>query len=331
MMDRVDYQSLIVQDLLNDYRDKKLNLNPWYQRRSVWTKPQKSYLLNTIFERKPIPAIYIRHGIDLREERSIKEVVDGQQRCRSIIEYRNDVFSARSSVDAPRKLFSELSIAEREKFLLTPLPVGYLLGANDADVIDIFARINSVSKSLNPQEKRNAKYSGEFKQFSLRFATSNLPFWRAAEIFSANDIARMNEVFFVSDLIFNLVNGLSDYRPSAIDAFYRDNEEEFPQSRDVAERLNRLFDVFVEMDPAVFKNTIFSRQPIFFSLVICLDRKMGALRADRLTERMFELDAVFRDELNQEEQVIAFRNSVSASTQRIASRRKRQEFLDERL
>ena len=103
-MDRVDYQSLIVQDLLNDHKDGKLNLNPWYQRRSVWTAAQKSYLINTLFQRKPIPAIYIRHAIDLKQQRSIKEVVDGQQRSRAIIEYCSGNFLARTSNDEKKYL-----------------------------------------------------------------------------------------------------------------------------------------------------------------------------------------------------------------------------------
>lgn len=55
-MDRVDYQSLIVQDLINWYDAKELNLNPWYQRRAVWKNAQKSYLINTLLEDKPIPS-----------------------------------------------------------------------------------------------------------------------------------------------------------------------------------------------------------------------------------------------------------------------------------
>jgi hypothetical protein len=35
-MERVDYESLIISDLLGFYNGKTLNLNPWYQRRSVW-------------------------------------------------------------------------------------------------------------------------------------------------------------------------------------------------------------------------------------------------------------------------------------------------------
>jgi hypothetical protein len=73
-MERVDYESLIIQDLLNFHNDGSLNISPWYQRRSVWSKPQKAYLINTIFERKPVPSVYIRHQIDVDLEKSFKEV-----------------------------------------------------------------------------------------------------------------------------------------------------------------------------------------------------------------------------------------------------------------
>ena len=94
-MERVDYELMIVQDLLNFHNDGSLNISPWYQRRSVWSVPQKAYLINTIFEKKPVPSVYIRHQIDVDLEKSIKEVVDGQQRIRSIISFRNDEFPAR--------------------------------------------------------------------------------------------------------------------------------------------------------------------------------------------------------------------------------------------
>ena len=93
-MERVDYQSIIIQGLLNLDKKSELNLSPWYQRRSVWNVNQKSYLINTIFENKPIPALYLRHSIDLENAKSIREVVDGQQRTRAILEYCNNEFTA---------------------------------------------------------------------------------------------------------------------------------------------------------------------------------------------------------------------------------------------
>lgn len=53
-MDRVEYQSMVIQDIINLEEKGELNTTPWYQRRSVWNPGQKSYLINTIFEKKPI-------------------------------------------------------------------------------------------------------------------------------------------------------------------------------------------------------------------------------------------------------------------------------------
>lgn len=196
-MDRVDYESVTIQDLLESYKREDLNINPWYQRRSVWTTPQKSYLINTLHESRPVPSIYIRHTIDLEKERSIREVVDGQQRVRCLIEYRNSEFSAKHPNHKKAVLYKDLTNTERVKFLLTAMSVGYLIGASDQDVIDIFARINSVAKTLNPQEKRNAQFSGAFKQISISQAVERLAFWRKYHVFTNNDIARMIEVQFI--------------------------------------------------------------------------------------------------------------------------------------
>ena len=140
-MDRVDYQTIVIQDLINLHNADELDLSPWYQRRSVWSSSQKSYLINTLLERKPIPAIYVRHSLDIEKSKSIKEVVDGQQRCRSIISYALDEFSSKHPGHDKKVKFSQLKRDERQKYLLTSIPVGYLLGASDADVIDIFGRI----------------------------------------------------------------------------------------------------------------------------------------------------------------------------------------------
>lgn len=329
-MDRVDYQSLIIQDLLNDHQDEKLNLNPWYQRRSVWSRPQKSYLINTLLERKPIPALYIRHSVDLERGKSVKEVVDGQQRSRSIIEFCNNEFSTRLPGTSIRKTFSQLSREERERLLLTPIPVGVLLGATDEDVIDIFGRINSVSKSLNAQEKRNSKFSGEFKQFCLSVATSYLKFWRETGVFSANDIARMNEVQFIADLIYNLMNGISDFRPRGLDTLYENNDEKFEREQEISERIKRVMSILLEIDVQTFRDTIFRRQPIFFSLFLALD-ETNTRDANRVKSTMHAVDAEYEDDDAESDEIIAFREAVAASTQRVRSRSVRHRFLTARI
>src|SRR5262245_38113984 len=112
-MDRVDYQTLIIQDVVNLDRRDELNLRPWYQRRIVWTTQQQSYLINTIHEQKPIPSIYIRHSIDVGSGRSIREVVDGQQRLAAVLGYVADKFPARHPNHEKPVRFTRLSSKER--------------------------------------------------------------------------------------------------------------------------------------------------------------------------------------------------------------------------
>lgn len=196
---------------------------------------------------------------------------------------------------------------------MTPIPVGYLQGASDADVIDIFARINSVAKSLNAQEKRNAKYSGFFKQFCVNESTKRLEFFRQYDIFSANDIARMNEVQFMSDLIINLLDGLNRY---SLDKYYKEYDNDFLRGPEISEKLDRLFNIIIQLNPSVIKDTIFKRQPIFFSLIIALSNNIGNVNIRKIEQGILDIDARYRlDIADKNQDDVDFYNAVSATTQ----------------
>ena len=325
-MDRVDYQPLLIQDILNYQNSNELNLSPWYQRRSIWSTPQKAYLINTIHEQKPIPAIYIRYSLDLDQGKTIREVVDGQQRTRAIIDYCENKFPATHPSSKKRISFAQLNRSQRQVFLLTAIPVGYLLGATDEDVIDIFGRINSVSKTLNPQEKRNSRYSGEFKQFCLYQASSRVTLWRDYNLFSANDIARMAEVQFISDLTLNMLEGLSDANQRKLNNIYKLYDEDFPNVSDIARRLDRVFDFIVKLDVSYIRDTIFVRQPIFFSLVMVLD-SLDALSKRRVEKALNEMDSRYLDRENHSEADRKFYDASVATTQRIRQRQVRSDYI----
>ena len=77
-----------VADFLNWAKRDELDLSPMFQRRSVWAKGAKSYLLDTILRGLPIPPIILRDlPPDVKTFRSIREVVDGQQRLRTLLTY----------------------------------------------------------------------------------------------------------------------------------------------------------------------------------------------------------------------------------------------------
>ncbi len=329
-MDRVEYEKLIVQDLLNLHKNGELNLTPWYQRRSVWKLPQKAYLINTLFEKKPIPSLYVRHSLDMEAEKSVREVVDGQQRITAILEYVGDVFAAKHPNYVKRVKCSQLKRTEVESFKLTSLSVGYLLGATDEDVIEIFGRLNSVAKTLNAQEKRNAKYSGEFKQFCLKQAAARVVLWRSLQIFTTNDIARMEEVQFLSDLVLNFILGLSDYSAAKLDKIYNEFDEEFAKQAEIATRLEHVFSQIAGVKPESIKDTVFSRPPLFFSLCLVLDSTHKKLAVPRIENSLHAVDAIIRSDMplaDRKKDEAEFVDACRSSTQRIKQRKIRHNFI----
>jgi hypothetical protein len=325
---------MLVQDLLSAHQRNELDVSPWYQRRSVWTPPHKAYLINSIFKSAPVPTIYLRHTIDLDAEKTVKEVVDGQQRCRSIIEYRNNEFSASHPIRNKRLYYRDLTATERQQFLMAKIPTAQLIGADDADVIDIFGRLNAVSKSLNPQEKRAAQYSGDFHQFCLSMATSHLTLWRERSIFSAAEISRMQEVQFIADLAISLLRGITDFSAARITNAYKDWDEDFPESQELKRRFDRVFDLISELRTTALVDTVFNRSPLFYSLFVCLDRMEKLPTASTLEGILFDIDAQFNDPrpaAEKSQHIVDFVTASSSTTQRIRQRKVRDEFIGSRL
>ncbi|HTQ19795.1 hypothetical protein, partial [Mycobacterium sp.] len=257
-------------------------------------------------------------------------VVDGQQRLRSIIDYKANAFTARHPRHGRRVYFRDLNESEKRDFLMAKLPVAYLVGADDADVIEIFGRLNAVSKTLNAQEKRSAQYSGEFHQFCLSQAAERLPIWRGLNIFGAAEISRMAEVQFTAELCMALTLGMSDFSAARVDAAYRDWDDDFPQRASVEKRLERVFKVTTALRPETIKDSIFSRSPVFYSLILALDSLRRIPPKGVLEEALADIDARFNDPRPASERPeadVAFVAACTSSTQRIRSRETRLRYI----
>ena len=275
-----------------------------------------------------MPSIYVRHAVDFETERSIKEVVDGQQRVRCVIGYRNGEFAAKHPKHKAAVYFSGLGKVDRVKFLQSALSVGYLVGATDEDVIEIFARINTVSKTLNPQEKRNAKFSGAYKQFCLVESVGRLPFWRHNGIFRDAQIARMAEVQFSADLVMNLAEGLQDFSSAKLDAYYKKYDAEFPRAGEMTKRLERIYSILLELPSGFLKNTIVASHEVLLSLMLVLDALDRPPSVGTLRKCISELDDKVELVKSGESAIMAtsvYEAFTSGNLHRIRYRRLRQE------
>jgi len=73
-------------------RNTQLDLDPSYQRRSVWTLKDKQFFLDTIFMDYPCPAIFL-HKTTSEDGAQVYHVVDGKQRLETILSFVNNKIS----------------------------------------------------------------------------------------------------------------------------------------------------------------------------------------------------------------------------------------------
>jgi len=244
MQQRFSTRPYSVRDFEEWHRKGELVLAPKFQRRDVWNPKARSYLLDTIIRGKPIPKIYMRQDVNPTTRRVTREIVDGQQRLRSVLNFLEDGFPILRvhNAEYAGKHFSELDPETQKDILGYEFSVDLLQDKSDQEVYDIFARLNTYSVTLNAQELRNAQYFGEFKTTVYTLSTEFMTFWQANRIFSDSNILRMAEAEFVSELLIAMSIGIRARSKSLIDAFYEDNEDRFPRRETLIKRFRETMD-----------------------------------------------------------------------------------------
>jgi hypothetical protein len=193
----------------------------------VWTSEQASYLIDTILSGLPFPEVYIRSSTS-SDGATLYEVVDGQQRIRSILDFANNDLELSGDDVTARwlgKVFEDLSDDEKKGFWTYEVVTRELEGASDGDIRDLFRRLNIHAVTLNDQELRHARYKGEFIELMENLADDE--WWLESRIVNVRQVRRMQDVEFVSELFISLMAGPQD-KKKTVDQYYEDFENSFP-------------------------------------------------------------------------------------------------------
>lgn len=256
-----------INDFINWKENGELILVPWFQRRAVWTNKAKSYLIDTILLNLPVPIIIMRESINPKNGKTIREVVDGQQRLRAIFEfYEGDLgISSVHREDLAGFSFEDIPQGLKDRFREYELAVNTLLGASDPEVLDIFGRLNSYTQVLNRQEKLNAKYHGAFKTFIYRLSGKYLGFFIDNRVLSKRAILRMTEAELISEIVIAMLAGLQD-RKTSIEDFYRNHDDDFVQKEEMTQKFGRLISIVQRILGEELESSEYRRRVLFYSL-----------------------------------------------------------------
>jgi len=211
-------------------RNNQLDLEPHYQRRSVWNLKDRRFFLDTIFREYPSPAIYLHKEIT-QDGKALYAVVDGKQRLETILRFANNKIAIGNDFGDARldgKKWREIESDELKRiFWDYVLPVEFInveLGTNFVN--EVFDRLNRNVVKLKEQELRHAKYDGWFISFVENQAEKTE--WETLRVVTSSKSRRMSDVQFISELLIVQLKGtVGGFDQGEINEFYADYDDPF--------------------------------------------------------------------------------------------------------
>lgn len=280
LMKSFDSRTYSINDFVEWDKQGHLKLNPSFQRRPVWSDSAKSYLMDTILRGKPIPKVFIRQKINVTTKTSEREIVDGQQRLRTILSFVKDGFvvAKRQNSDYGGKFFSQLDESVQAQLLSYELAVDLLINMPDKEILDIFSRLNSYAVILNEQEKIHAEHFSAFKVLTEQIGHKYYEYWVKQKIFAERKILRMQEVNLVADLLIAMKEGIKSKKQ--VKKYYDDYELNYDENtKEVEDRFDKVIEKIAAIYPEGVSSTEFRRPFLFYSFFTavahCLFRLPG--------------------------------------------------------
>ncbi|MEA1935038.1 MAG: DUF262 domain-containing protein [Thermodesulfobacteriota bacterium] len=213
---------------LDLHTNDQLDLDPSYQRRSVWSPKDRRFFLDTIFRGYPSPSIFLHKQVV--NGKTVYYVVDGKQRLETILKFAQnkiaidkDYGDTRLAGKKWRAIKSDETLAR--KFWDYVLPVEFTTIVEDTTLVnEVFDRLNRNSIKLVDQELRHAKYEGWFITFVERESESSD--WKDLGIVTIARAKRMRDVQFLSELLIILLKSkIGGFDQNEITEYYADYDD----------------------------------------------------------------------------------------------------------
>ena len=314
----------------------KIDPTPDYQRPPAWTRKQKQLLIDSILREYDIPKMYWR---EVERDDGVKfEVIDGQQRLRTIWEFRdNDYPLARDAdpIDGAQIAglrYADLDTDQTIAFDSYNVDVVIITEAIETDeedeVRDMFLRLQN-GTTLKAQEKRNAM-PGQMRDFIREIAGH--PFFTNCKF--SNSRYTFDHVA-AQIVCLELAGGPTNVRDSDLTRMYRDGtkfDASLPQARKVRRVLDFLGRAFPEKTPELERYNV-------ITLYCLVSRLLQAYVHDGLEESLHDWFIDFEKRRREEDalpeddrdpKLIEYKRLTSYSTDTEESIRGRLDLLEAR-
>ena len=307
---------------------ERIDPTPDYQRPAVWSRAQKQLLIDTMLRGYDIPKFYWRK---IGSKPDSYEVIDGQQRLRTIWEFQQCEFPlARDSdavegIDIAKEFYKDLADDLRIRFDTYSLDVVVIDDADEEEVRELFLRLQN-GTTLKAQEKRNAM-TGAMRDFVKELAKH--PFFESC----AFDNTR-----FVHDLIaaqmtlLEIEGGPTNIKNADLNRMYRhknDFASHNAKTSKVRRTLNYLKSMFPTKTPELERYSVIS---LFVLVSHLLERYVVTGREPEIASWFIDFESFRREQSalpidESDREIVIYQERTSHSTDSADSLQWRHDFL----
>jgi hypothetical protein len=263
-----DFGERTINELCLMFRNRQINLEPGFQRQSVWTLRDRQRLIHSILSSYPVPSIFLYQRN--HRGRLVYDVIDGKQRLETVFmftqqgRFRRQRFNVKlASEDGYewldwkdlRRRYPDLRHRIESYKIQTAEVQGEL-----SNIIDLFVRINSTGKPLTSGEKRHARfYTSRFLKQAEHLVGRNQRYFLEQRILSRIQLDRMKGTELISELLMSIHQGGPINKKTALDRAIGNESVNGHTlgrvSREFAATLTTLKRLFPELRQTRFRNT----------------------------------------------------------------------------
>ncbi|MBO9595462.1 MAG: DUF262 domain-containing protein [Niabella sp.] len=239
-----------IKKLYDTYKKGLINLSPPYQRNFIWSISDQQYLIDSIQKNHPIPNFF------LLQKSGEFEMVDGQQRSRTIISYIDGQF--------PDLLNRKFDKKRDTDFLSYSFPVVIITDTKGAAIEKFYAVVNKTGVHLNKPEVRKADfYDTNYLKLVTEITQSRL--FNKLKVFTDASLKRMNDIEFVAELVILVKDGHVDKKENMDQYFKKDLSEK--QCADIKSKINLVLTKLNIVDQIyLLRNTRYKQKNDFYTL-----------------------------------------------------------------
>jgi hypothetical protein len=257
-----------IKDML-ERRD--LIVNEEYQRQPrLWPSGPRSYFIDTILAEFPFPKLYFYEYLERTSRKTKRELVDGQQRVMTIIDFIGDKFRlGNASNDYEGYKFSELPPDVQDKFLGYAVAVDVIRNAEKADILQMFRRMNAYTLPLNEAEKRHSSFFGDFKGFINHLSDRYAALFSEWDVLTKRQMVRMADAELLTEMVLALERGAVSTSNTHLTGLYKSYDDEFPMANEYGTKITESLDFTIE-NLNQLRRTYIMKPFVFHSLFCAL-------------------------------------------------------------